>query len=109
MTTISQKNLLNRIKSELTIIYGPLLKGVLLFGSEARGTAREDSDIDVLVLLDKEVVLSDDMMKISHVIIPIEWELEPHRIIDVTPANNDDYQAGKWPLYREVKNEGIAA
>jgi len=37
-------------------IYGDRLKGVYLYGSYARGDARDDSDIDVAVVLDGEVI-----------------------------------------------------
>ena len=109
MTTIDQEFLLTRIKSALIPVFGDRLKGVVLFGSEARGDARPDSDIDVLVLLNGKVSVFDDMMKISGVNIPIEWDIEPPRIIDATPVSYDDYKAGKWPLFREVKKDGITA
>lgn len=32
----------------------PAAVGIILFGSYARGTAKEDSDIDILILLEKE-------------------------------------------------------
>jgi predicted nucleotidyltransferase len=101
--------LLERVKAGLSQAFGPRFRGLLLFGSEARGTARPDSDIDLLVLLDGKINMSADMMKVAEVIIPIEWDIEPARIIDATPANYDDYRTGKWPLFREVKKDGIAA
>lgn len=43
--------LLSRLKDELQKLYGERLKQVLLYGSRARGDHREDSDYDVLVVL----------------------------------------------------------
>jgi len=44
--------LLHEFREGLERIYGPRLRGVYLFGSYARGEADEESDMDVLVVLD---------------------------------------------------------
>ena len=57
--------ILNAIRDKASQI---LPKGaiVILFGSRARGDAREDSDWDVLILLDKELITSQDIDDYSY-------------------------------------------
>lgn len=43
---------LRRLEAELRQLFGDRLSEVRLFGSYARGEATEDSDVDVLVLID---------------------------------------------------------
>lgn len=47
---------------------------VILYGSYARGDEREDSDIDILVLVDKEKISFEDRKKISYPLYDIEFE-----------------------------------
>ena len=42
---------LRRFRAELDALYGERIERVVLFGSRARGEAREDSDYDVAVFL----------------------------------------------------------
>jgi uncharacterized protein len=104
---MDRSELLRRVKSALQEAYGARLRGVILYGSEARGTAEPDSDIDLLVLLEGPVNYWEDVHTCIHVLYPLVLEIE--RPIDATPADVRDYEAARWPLYREVRREGILA
>ncbi|MBL0062906.1 MAG: nucleotidyltransferase domain-containing protein [bacterium] len=49
------KPILDELREALAAHYGERLSKLVLFGSQARGDAEEDSDIDVLVVLKGEV------------------------------------------------------
>ena len=51
MTEPSNDPVLTRFRAAVVEIYGDRLERVVLFGSRARGDAREDSDYDVAVFL----------------------------------------------------------
>jgi len=53
MTNRVIKELLAALKAGLKAIYGSRLKGIYLYGSYARGEQQEDSDVDVLIVLDQ--------------------------------------------------------
>ena len=49
------RDTLRWVTETLREIYGPRLKRLILFGSQARGEATPDSDVDVLVVLDGKI------------------------------------------------------
>jgi predicted nucleotidyltransferase len=83
------------------------LKGVFLFGSEARSTATENSDIDILVLLKGPVLFGLDLQEVISATYSIQLEID--QIIHFAVGDIRDYESGEFSLYRTIKNEGIAA
>ena len=96
---------LPRAKERLANVYGDRLRGVILYGSGARGEAVAESDIDLLVLLDGPIALGPDLRTIVDALYSLQLEVD--RPIHATPADKNDYEAGDYAIYRKAKSEGI--
>jgi len=96
---------LARIRALLTEAFGTRLQGVVLYGSEARGTAGPDSDADILVLLRGPVKLGKDLRTAIDAIYPLLLELE--RPIHALPVDAAAYAEGGFSLYRNARREGV--
>ncbi|MEW5938146.1 MAG: nucleotidyltransferase domain-containing protein [Chloroflexota bacterium] len=102
----SIKKILRELKKGLTEIYGDRLKAVILFGSFARGEGRlPDSDIDVLIVLKGEFN-SREMDKLSADFIA-DLSLEHDVLISTKLASETKYAESQWPLYINVRREGV--
>lgn len=105
---MTHTELLSRLKALLTDAFGDRLRGVVLYGSEARGEAQPDSDIDVLVLLEGPTAFWPDLCTAIDATYPLVLELGG-RPVDVVTVDAADYEAQEWPLYQEAKREGLLA
>ena len=59
--------ILARLKRELVELYGPRLQQVLLYGSRARGDFSEESDYDVLVVLEGPFHWWDEVKRLGRI------------------------------------------
>lgn len=79
---------------------------VILYGSYARGDFNEDSDIDILVLLDKERATMDDWKKVISSLSAISLD---HGVYVSPYVSSKKAWAGHRanPFYENVNREGI--
>ena len=104
MTATNQT--VQKCKEALTRQYGKRLKGVILYGSLARGEANSASDIDLLVLLEPPLDYFAELWNLVDVLYPIQ--LESERLISAKPASINDFEVGSLSLYRNARREGVA-
>jgi len=104
---MDRAELLKEIKSRLVQVHGARLRGVVLYGSEARGDAKEDSDVDVLVLLADPVDTWQDLVTNLNALFPLSLQIG--RRISAKPISANEYETIDCPLYRNAHREGIAA
>ena len=99
-------SIIQQCKESLSRYYGAQLKGVILYGSVARGDPDAASDIDLLVLLAPPFDYFAELRQIVELLYPIQ--LESSRLISAKPALASDYELGSISLYRTAQREGMA-
>lgn len=104
---MSDKGLYLKLKKTLSDLYGNRLVGIVLYGSEARGEAKADSDIDLMVLLRGPVDSGRELRPIINAIYDIQLETEPFRPISVIAVDVEVYQKQEFSLLQRVKQEGM--
>lgn len=79
----------------------------ILFGSRARGDAEEDSDWDVLVLIDKPHVSLSDYDKYSYPLRELGWDMD--EIINPVLFSTKEWNENHFTMFNNnVRNDGIA-
>ena len=102
---VTRDELHSRLTSALGDEFHERLRGVVLYGSEARGDAGPESDIDLLVLLDGEPREPEDSWSCIRALYPLVLEIG--RPIHAEPVDVAEYEAAEFPLYRSASREGL--
>jgi predicted nucleotidyltransferase len=93
------------VARELRRLYGDRLSSVLLFGSWARGDAHPESDIDLLVVLDRVDSVWDELRRMD----PVLWRhsFDNDTVVTALPVAKRDVEERKRPVLRRAQAEGL--
>ena len=102
------RKMLLELEEKLQRVYGNKLKAVILYGSVARGTATEESDIDIMVLIDgtaQELRAFEDQLSDVSTDISIKY----FKVFSIIDISYQEYM--RWmntsPFYKNVSQEGV--
>ena len=79
---------------------------LILYGSYARGDYRDDSDLDLLVLVDKDIITRFDQKRIKYPLYDIEFDTGT--IISPLIFSKKDWEMRhrNTPFYENIAREG---
>ncbi len=100
--------LMKRYIEEIKKIYGTSLSRIILYGSYARGDFHQDSDIDVMILLDMSEL---ELKKYSQELSYMTYDFNLDYDLDIKPIVKSEEHFRKWtenyPFYANVQKEGV--
>ncbi len=99
-------DIINEFKSEIKKLYGDKLKHIILYGSCARDTSTDDSDINLLIVLNGEILPGKEIDAMIDIITEIN--LKYNTLISVYPISEKDYIKINSPLLMNIRKEGIS-
>lgn len=101
-----EQKYVDELVNGLVNIYGKSLESIILYGSVARGTSTEESDIDIAILIHGQM---DDILKDKLVDFAVDMDLKYEKVFSIVDIEYSNFV--KWekvmPFYRNVKEEGI--
>lgn len=105
MLVTREHELFERLVPAVCEIYGDNLCYIILYGSVARNTATEDSDIDIALLVKRD----DKEMYDKWLEVAVELDLEYDQLITTSLIEEEKYNQWRtvMPYYRNIEKEGI--
>lgn len=103
--TPAEHVLLARVKRALRERYGDRLRQVILFGSRARGDARQDSDWDIAVVLEGYDGGLGEILALSK--LGHDLMTETGDIVSIKPFTAEDVSA-RTIFMRHLQMDGVA-
>src|SRR5215213_251174 len=97
--------LLSQLRAGLARLYGDRLVGVYLFGSFARGEQDSESDLDVLIVLDRLDSYGAEIDRTGDLVarLALAYDLSVSRVF----VSADDWVRGTGSFLEAVRQEAI--
>jgi len=102
---IESNEIINRVKNSVKLVMPDAT--VILFGSYARGDNKPNSDIDLLILINKSEVTREDEKKVKYPLYEIEFDTGT--IISPLVLSKNEWESRHriTPFYDNIDKEGI--
>jgi UTP:GlnB (protein PII) uridylyltransferase len=98
--------LLADLRAALEALYGDRLVRLVLYGSQARGDAHAESDVDVLVVLEGPVQPGREIRRMSTSCFEVGLKHEAY--ISALPVSAEAYHSKPSAWLQNVRREGIS-
>ena len=102
--TRTLEDVIRELDGGLRELYGERHRGLVLYGSHARGEADEGSDVDLLLLLEGQVQVGREIRRSSDLVASVS--LESGRVLSLIPVSVEDYRASSDQYLVNARREG---
>ena len=100
------RNTLAELTEGILSAIGGSVSAIMLYGSSARGTATNESDVDIAVMV-RKALSKEEEERLDDLIVDLNLKYD--KVFSVVDIADDEYQ--KWknivPFYKNVSSEGI--
>ncbi len=79
---------------------------MLLYGSHARGEARDNSDVDLLLIYRHPINRGAEIRRLGSVLADLN--LDYQLLISVLPIAEAEFQSATGPFWTNVRREGVS-
>jgi predicted nucleotidyltransferase len=100
------KGILRELRERLEVLYGDRLVQTILFGSQARGDAQADSDMDVLLVLKGPLRVGQEITRMGPLLTALS--LEHDTLVSCAFVTEERFREEQSPFLMNVRREGIA-
>jgi len=105
MSNRKRQGILRSLRRELARVLGDQLQSVILYGSQAQGQARSDSDIDVLVIVRDDSDYGDLIRRTSAAVSALSLQYDV--VISRAFVSQERFEREQSPFLLNVRREGV--